>query len=44
MHFHLNGLIKLLFFSPGSASEGVLKLCEHLGYKPDEYKLGRYAI
>lgn len=28
----------------GSASEGVLKLCEHLGYKPDEYKLGRSKV
>ncbi len=27
----------------GSPQDGVLKLCEHLGYKPHEYKMGRYA-
>jgi hypothetical protein len=26
----------------GSPKDGVLKLCEHLKYKPDEYKIGRY--
>ncbi|CAB4007704.1 unconventional myosin-Ic-like isoform X1 [Paramuricea clavata] len=28
----------------GSPQDGVLKLCEHLGYKPDEYKMGRTKI
>lgn len=27
----------------GTAAEGVKRLIKHLGYKPDEYKMGRYA-
>lgn len=27
----------------GSAAEGVQRLIKHLGYKRDEYKMGRYA-
>lgn len=27
----------------GTAAEGVQRLIKHLGYKRDEYKMGRYA-
>ena len=32
----------LFFCCKGKPEDGVFKLCEHLGYKPDEYKMGKY--
>ena len=28
----------------GSARDGVLALCKELGYKQDDYKMGRYRF